>query len=154
MKVVELNEVVGRRYPAGRRTKNLVGGSSSIQAAGFSMGHVALEPNGGQVPWHNHEQEEVYFVLEGVGEFCLGDDIHTIRAGQTIFVPSGVFHQLTNLGPAPLSFLYIYSPAGDVSHWRDELAGTLPKAGVDAPPLPNGAQPQHTDPPSDAEMTV
>ena len=42
--------------------------------------------------------------------------------------------------------LYAYGPAGDVAHWRQELSGTLPKAGIDAPPLPEGAHPQHTDP--------
>ena len=35
--------------------------------------------------------------------------------------------------------MYCYGPAGDVAHWRQELDGTLPKAGVDAPPLPAGA---------------
>ena len=35
-------------------------------------------------------------------------------------------------------------PAGDVAHWRQELDGTLPRAGVEAPPLPAGARPQCT----------
>ena len=26
--------------------------------------------------------------------------------------------------------IYVYGPAGDVVHWRQELAGTLPVAGV------------------------
>ena len=26
--------------------------------------------------------------------------------------------------------IYVYGPAGDVAHWRQELAGTLPVAGV------------------------
>jgi hypothetical protein len=39
--------------------------------------------------------------------------------------------------------IYVYGPAGEVAHWREELAGTLPKAGVgDVPPLPRGARPQ------------
>ena len=38
------------------------------------MGHVTLEPNGGQVPWHNQEQEEIYFIVEGTGEMCLGEE--------------------------------------------------------------------------------
>jgi hypothetical protein len=29
-----------------------------------------------------------------------------------------------------------------VAHWRQELDGTLPRAGADAPPLPAGARPQ------------
>ena len=37
--------------------------------------------------------------------------------------------------------IYCYGPAGDVAHWRQELDGTLPKAGEEAPPLPEGAWP-------------
>ena len=29
--------------------------------------------------------------------------------------------------------IYCYGPAGDVAHWRQELDGTLPRAGVEAP---------------------
>jgi hypothetical protein len=58
-----------------------------------------------------------------------------------------VFHQLTNVGSTPLRMMYCYGPAGDVAHWRQELEGTLPKAGVEAPPLPDGAWPQCTDKP-------
>jgi hypothetical protein len=51
-----------------------------------------------------------------------------------------------NIGAEPLRMLYCYGPAGDVAHWRQELEGTLPRAGIDAPPLPPGAWPQHTEP--------
>jgi hypothetical protein len=43
----------------------------------------------------------------------------------------------------PLRIIYCYGPAGDVDHWHQELDGTLPVAGIDAPLLPGGAQPQH-----------
>ena len=144
MTIADLAEIAGRVYPARRRTQNLVGGASPIQAQSFSLGFVTLEPNGGQVPWHNQDQEEVYFVLEGTGEMCLGEERRVVTSGQAVFIPPGVFHQMTNLGPAPLRMLYCYGPAGDVAHWRQELDGTLPKEGVDAPPLPPGARPQHT----------
>ena len=74
MIIADLAQIAGRTYPARRRTQNLVGGASPIQAEAFSLGNVTLEPNGGQVPWHNQEQEEIYFVLEGEGEMCLGDE--------------------------------------------------------------------------------
>ena len=109
------------------------------------MGNVTLDPNGGQVPWHNQEQEEIYFIVEGSGEMCLCDERQTVTTGQAVFIPPGVFHQLTNIGTTPLRMIYCYGPAGDVAHWRQELAGTLPhRAGVEAPPLPAGAQPQCT----------
>jgi hypothetical protein len=53
MSIADLALIAGRTYPARRRTQNL--------------GNVTLEPNGGQVPWHNQEQEEVDFISEGTG---------------------------------------------------------------------------------------
>ena len=143
MIIADLTDIAGRTYPARRRTQNLVGGASPIQATNFSVGCVTLEPHGGQVPWHNQEQEEIYFVLEGEGEMCLGDERTAIKAGQAVYIPSKVFHQLTNTGTTVMRMLYCYGPAGDVAHWRQELTGTLPRAGIEAPPLPSGAQPQH-----------
>jgi oxalate decarboxylase/phosphoglucose isomerase-like protein (cupin superfamily) len=72
-----------------------------------------------------------------------------VSTGQAAFIPPGVFHQLTNIGDTPARMIYVYGPAGDVAHWRQELAGTLPKAGVEAPPLPEGAQPQCTKKPEE-----
>ena len=148
MIVADLAQIAGRTYPARRRTQNLVGGASPIQAQNFSVGMVTLQPRGGQVPWHNQAQEEVYLVLEGVGEMCLGAERRLLSAGQAVQIPPGVFHQLTNIGETPLRMIYVYGPAGDVAHWRQELDGTLPKAGVDAPPLPTGAWPQCTEKPA------
>jgi len=149
MIIADLNEIEGRTYPARRRTQNLAGGASPIQCETFSMGYVTLEPKGGQVPWHNQEQEEVYFVISGTGEMCVGTERQTVVGGQMVFIPPGQFHQLTNTGDDVLFFIYCYGPAGDVAHWRQELAGTLPKAGVDVPPLPEGAWAQCTEPPAE-----
>lgn len=145
MNIVDLSEMQGRAFPARRRTRNLVGGTSPIVAEHFSLGYVVLDPRGGQVPWHNHAQEEIYFILEGAGEMCLGEERRTLHGGQAVFIPPGVYHQLTNTGDEPLTMLYCYGPAGDVAHWRQELDGTLPRAGLDAPPLPEGAWPQFVE---------
>ncbi|HEX5176594.1 MAG TPA: cupin domain-containing protein [Chthoniobacteraceae bacterium] len=144
MIISDLALIEGRRYPAGRCTQNLAGGNAPIQPKHFAMGNVVLDPRGGQVPWHNQEQEEVYFIIEGRGEMCLGEERREVTAGQMIYIPPGVFHQLTNIGATPLRMIYCYGPAGDVAHWRQELAGTLPVAGVDVPPLPAGAAPQNS----------
>jgi mannose-6-phosphate isomerase-like protein (cupin superfamily) len=145
MIIADLAQIPGRTYPARRRTQNLVSGASPIQARNFSMGNVALEPNGGQVPWHNQEQEEIYFIVEGEAEMCLGEERQTLRTGQAVYIPPRVFHQLTNIGDVPCRMIYCYGPAGDVAHWRQELDGTLPRAGIEAPPLPVGARPQCTE---------
>src|SRR5437016_13696043 len=92
MIIADLAKISGRTYPARRRTQNLVGGASPIQAANFAMGHVTLEPDGGQVPWHNQEQEEIYFIVEGTGEMCLGEERIEVRTGQAVYIPPTVFH--------------------------------------------------------------
>ena len=147
MTIADLKAIEGRTYPARRRTQNLVCGASPIQATNFSLGYVTLEPQGGQVPWHNQEQEEVYFIVEGTGEMCVGEERKTVTGGQAIEIPPGVYHQLTNIGKTELFMIYCYGPAGDVDHWKQELAGTLPKAGIDVPALPEGAWEQGTDKP-------
>ena len=86
--------------------------------------------------------------VEGTGEMCLGSERQTVTTGQAVYIPPRVFHQLTNIGDKPLRMIYCYGPAGDVAHWRQELDGTLPKEGIDAPPLPTGAQAQCTKKPN------
>lgn len=150
MIIADLSKTPGRTYPARRRTQNIVGGASPVQAKAFAVGNVTLEADGGQVPWHNQEQEEVYFIVEGTCEMCLGAERQVLTAGQAAYIPPKVFHQLTNIGATRARMIYIYGPAGDVAHWKQELAGTLPKAGEgDTPPLPVGARPQCTEKPKD-----
>lgn len=147
MIIADLGKIAGRTYPAKRRTQNLVGGMSPIQATNFSMGFVTLEPHGGQVPWHNQQQEEVYFMVQGEAEMCLGEERQVLKQGQAVSIPSGIYHQMTNRSDNTAIMIYVYGPAGDVDHWKQELSGTLPKAGVDVPPLPEGAFRQCTDKP-------
>jgi mannose-6-phosphate isomerase-like protein (cupin superfamily) len=145
MIIADLSQIAGRVYPAGRLTQNLVGGASPIRADNFWMGHVTLQPNGGQVPWHNQDQEEIYFIVEGTAEMCLGKERQIMTGGQAVYIPPGVFHQLTNIGSTACRMIYCYAPAGDVAHWHQELDGTLPRAGLEAPSLPAGAKPQCTN---------
>jgi len=146
MIIADIAKIPGNTFPARRWGRGLAGQAGQpIPAKGFTMGYVILEPNGGQVPWHNQEQEEVYMVLQGRGEICVGEEKSEITAGQMVYLPPTVFHQLTNVGDSPLHMMYCYCPGGDVAHWRQELDGTLPRAGEgDTPPLPAGAQPQCT----------
>ena len=147
MIIADMNSVEGRRYPARRRTRSFGGAGLPIEADNLCMGFVELDPDGGQVPWHCQEQEEVYLVIEGTCEMCLGQERKILTDRQAAYIPPGVYHQITNVGDTVATMLYCYSPAGDVDHWRQELNGTLPKAGVDVPPLPEGARPQCTEKP-------
>lgn len=141
VEMLDIKKMEGRRFPAGRVGRTLVA-PNAFDPSGFKTGWIELDPETGQVPWHNHDQREVYIILDGENvEFAIeGEAPVYLQSQQVVRIPSGKFHQLTNRGPRKATFLYIYEGDGDVAHWRQELEGTLPKAGVgDIPPLPEGA---------------
>ena len=73
MIIADLAKLPGGTFPARRWGRGLVGQlGQPIAAKGFSMGYSILEPKGGQVPWHNQEQEEVYFIVPDKCTECTG----------------------------------------------------------------------------------
>jgi quercetin dioxygenase-like cupin family protein len=72
---------------------------------------TGLTPNGGP-PLHIHPfQDEWFYVIEGAYIFQVGDEMHQLKAGDTIFLPRNVAHaflQRTEKGKMIVSYL----PAG------------------------------------------
>ena len=81
--------------------------------AGMTFGEVVLLPGLGH-DRHNHpESEEILYILSGEGEQMLDDGaLFPVRAGDTIYVPTAVFHSTRNTGWEPLRILAIYNPGG------------------------------------------
>jgi oxalate decarboxylase/phosphoglucose isomerase-like protein (cupin superfamily) len=81
--------------------------------AKLTFGEVVLLPGQGHVR-HNHPQsEEILYVLSGVGEQMVDDKpAFTVRAGDTIYIPTAIFHSTVNTGWEPLRLLALYNPAG------------------------------------------
>ncbi|SCB61906.1 Cupin domain-containing protein [Rhizobium aethiopicum] len=60
-------------------------------------------------PNHSHPGEEVAFVLEGTLEYKLeGREPVILKAGQSLFIPSGVVHSAKNVGSGKASELATY----------------------------------------------
>ena len=112
MIIADLGTIAGRLFPARRKTQNLVGGVSPVKASNFALGHVSLEPNGGQVPWHNQEQEEIYFILEGEAEMCLGKKRQILKEGQAVYIPSGEFSSADKRVEASLPYVVLLWSGG------------------------------------------
>ncbi len=83
------------------------------EGANITFGEVMLLPGQGH-DRHNHPQsEEILYVLSGEGIQMLDDgQPFPVRAGDTIYVPTAVFHSTMNTGWAPLRLLAIYNPGG------------------------------------------
>lgn len=81
--------------------------------AGMTFGEVILLPGMGHTR-HNHpESEEILFVLSGEGEQMLDDgEPFPIRPGDTIYVPTAMFHSTQNTGWEPMRLLAVYNPGG------------------------------------------
>ena len=79
----------------------------------MSFGEVVLLPGMGH-DRHNHPiSEEILYVLSGEGEQMIDDgEPFPVRAGDTIYVPTAVFHSTVNTGWTPMRLLAIYNPGG------------------------------------------
>jgi quercetin dioxygenase-like cupin family protein len=73
---------------------------------------IRVAPGKG-VPRHTHTREdEALFVLSGELEANVGDEIFTLRAGETLIAPRNIPHKLRNSGSVPNHYLIMFSPAG------------------------------------------
>ncbi|ARM89003.1 cupin 2 domain-containing protein [Rhizobium sp. CIAT894] len=77
-------------------------------------GHEAVQVRvdfapGVLAPKHAHPGEEIAFVLDGTLEYQLdGQEPVTLKAGQSLFIPSGVVHSARNVGSGKASELATY----------------------------------------------
>lgn len=60
----------------------------------------------------HHDQEEAFYVLEGVVTFLLGEELISAPAGTFVLVPAGWRHGFANRGSEVARALNIHSPRG------------------------------------------
>ena len=106
---------------------------SSIPGANITFGEVVLLPGVGH-DRHNHPySEEILYILSGEGVQMVDDgDPFPVRAGDTIYIPTAVYHSTRNTGWQPLRLLAIYNPGGPdkdlegLPDFREVPAGEAP----------------------------
>ena len=59
-----------------------------------------------------HEQDEVYVVISGQGEFLNGGKRVNFSAGDFLFVPAGVEHRFENFSDDFSTWVIFYGPKG------------------------------------------
>ena len=66
-----------------------------------------------RTPIHVHARDdETLFMLYGEMRAVLAGEQHTIRAGESLFLPRGVPHQLMNCNEDPARYLLLCTPGG------------------------------------------
>lgn len=85
----------------------------------FSLMERVLAPGGRMPPPHRHTNNvEAYFVLDGVVEFRVNDQVFYGTPGSFVLVDSGDTHTFGNTGDAPARLLVLHSPGLD-QYFRD-----------------------------------
>lgn len=57
---------------------------------------------------HSHSENEIFFVVEGVGALSHGDERHRIAWGTTAYMDPNTEHSITNDGDEGLVFLSVW----------------------------------------------
>jgi len=76
-------------------------------APNFEMRRFTIKP-GGSIPKHYHpEIEHEQYVLKGKYRIGIGDRVHEVKKGDSIFIPKGTIHWYQNVGKRDAEFLCI-----------------------------------------------
>ncbi len=71
----------------------------------------ATIPPGGKTRLHRHRQtEEIYHIVAGRGEMTLGDTRFPVQPGDTVLIPPGTPHAISNHGRTTLKILCCCAP--------------------------------------------
>jgi quercetin dioxygenase-like cupin family protein len=83
---------------------------SDIDVPGHEVVQVRVDfAPGVLAPSHTHPGEEIAFVIEGTLEYQLeGRQPVTLKAGESLFIPTGVAHSAKNVGSGKASELATY----------------------------------------------
>jgi len=122
MNIVNVADIAGMEFPAGRRTRVMVGPDAPLEAANFVMGHVTIYP-GGSVPLHSHQQEEVYYIVGGEGSIVVDEEIRNVRTGDCVYLTPNSSHLLKNTSNSNMCMMFCYSPKTVAEHWAEEMRG-------------------------------
>jgi mannose-6-phosphate isomerase-like protein (cupin superfamily) len=103
MEAHELADVLARQAASGRPYLEF------IRVPDLSVGLYVLPPGGvdGQRP---HDEDEVYYVLDGEARISVADEVRDVRPGSVIYVAAGVAHRFHDI-LTELRLLVFFAPA-------------------------------------------
>ncbi len=64
-----------------------------------------LNPGQEQTPHAHAGADKIYLVLDGTGQFTIGDETRTVSSGYAVWAPAGASHAVRNPGPDRLTLL-------------------------------------------------
>jgi len=101
----------GRHYAMGRISA-VFKADRDETAQRYSISEWWLEPNTAGPGAHSHDEDDVFYVIEGVMSFLVGDRWIDAPRGSFVLAPGGVTHDFENRTSERAGALNISSPGG------------------------------------------
>lgn len=105
----------GRRYPMGRISAVFKADNDETRG-GYSVSEWWLEPNTTGPGPHAHEEDDVFYVLEGTMSFLVGEHWIDAGAGSFVLVPGNTTHDFENRGSVRAGVLNLSIPGAFEPH--------------------------------------
>ena len=99
----------GRGYDMGR-IQAVFKADGAESAARYSISEWWLEPHTKGPGAHAHDEDDVFYVLEGTMSFLIGDQWRDAPKGSFVLAPGGVTHDFENRGPVRAGVLNFSVP--------------------------------------------
>ena len=77
----------------------------------MSFAEAIVDPGRTTLLHLHRDSEEIYHITEGAGKMRMGEAEFAIGSGDTITIPPGTPHNVTNTGSEPLKILCVCHPA-------------------------------------------
>lgn len=110
MDIKNIAEVAAFTTKDGSEIRELLAYRNSL-IVNQSLAEARLPPGNSTTPHYHPRTEEIYYILNGMGEMRIGDETRIVRAGDAVAIPPGQIHQISNIGPELLKFLCCCAPA-------------------------------------------
>jgi len=93
---------------------------------GFQVKRLTIKPGASISLQLHHRRAEHWVVVAGTARITLGDEVFTLQANQSTYIPVGVKHRLENPGSAPLVLVEVqtggYFGEDDIIRYSDVYA--------------------------------
>jgi mannose-1-phosphate guanylyltransferase/mannose-6-phosphate isomerase len=85
---------------------------------------ITVDPQA-QLSYQSHtRRSEHWIIVRGEGEVVLDNQVHKVKAGDSIFIPVGTKHRIRNTSPMPLEFIEVqtgsYFGEDDITRYQDD----------------------------------
>lgn len=101
----------GRHWPMGRIAARFLADGEET-AGRYSISEWWLEPNTHGPGAHQHQEDDVFYVLAGTMHFLVGSDWRAAGPGTLVIAPAGVVHDFENRGAERAGVLNFSIPGG------------------------------------------